>query len=124
MDQIKMEVLEERLKHFQKAMDDMQTNNKDMSQDIKKIASSLEKIDITIEKLENQSHKVDDVTKTVNKHETIGKVLIFILTMCGGLIGWGYSTLEQLKAKDDILKDRIVKLEYELHAVTEDKQDR
>lgn len=103
-DTLKLAVMEERTKHQAQSMDEMKSDLKTLAQDVKKIVNVLEKVE-TIER-DSKLHG-----ETIVKHITIGKVLIFIITLCGGLIGWAYNSLDQLKLNDNELRERVVKLE-------------
>lgn len=104
-DTLKLAVLEEQTKHLSKTTDEMKVDLKDISSDLKKIVHAIEKVDEIEKKAERNS-------ETLVKHVTIGRVLIFLITLCSGLVGWSYNTLEQLKNKDVELKERIQKLEF------------
>ncbi|HCH8772052.1 TPA: hypothetical protein NNT57_004575 [Salmonella enterica] len=114
---MKLAVLEERTKHLADTSDEMKVSMKDISQDLKKIVHAIEKVESIEKKAERNS-------ETLVKHVTIGRVLIFLITLCSGLVGWSYSQLEHLKAKDEQLKERIQRLEYINNVVpTKDRID-
>lgn len=109
-DTMKLAVLEERTKHLSATTDEMKTDLKELSSDVKKIVTAIEKVD-------DAETKLNQVIETSIKHATIGKVLIFLVTLCSGLIGWSYNNLEQLKQNDNELRERIVKLEILYNAI-------
>lgn len=103
-DTLKLAVMEERTKQQAESMSEMKADLKTLAHDVKKIVNVLEKVE-NIER-DSKSH-----SEIIVKHVTIGKVLIFIITLCGGLIGWAYNSLDQLKLNDNEMRERIVKLE-------------
>ncbi|CUS06510.1 hypothetical protein FDJ62_gp49 [Acinetobacter phage Loki] len=103
-DALKLAILEEQTKHLSKTTDEMKNDLKEISNDVKKIVH-------VIEKVEDIEKKAERNSETLVKHVTIGRVLIFLVTLCSGLIGWSYSQLEQLKQKDEAIKERVQRLE-------------
>lgn len=101
----KLAILEERTKHLADTTEEIKL-------EMKSVNHNLQKVVAVVERIEGVEKKADRNSEVLVRHVTIGRVLIFLVTLCSGLIGWSYSQLEGLKAKDEQLKERIQRLEF------------
>lgn len=111
-DSKKLAVLEERTMNIKESVDSLREESKTVNQDVKKMNQNLERILGAINRIEDVESTAERNADMLARHDQTGKIILFLITISGGLVGWSWHELQGLKDKDAEIKQRVEYLEY------------